>query len=254
MVVIKKRPEKQSSKPIYFKSFSSDVKVKSETRTISGYAAIWNNIDDAGDVLLKGCCSKSIAERGPESTTNRKIIFLWMHNMEEPLGKITKLLEDEKGLYFEAVVDSIPEGDRCLEQLKSGTLNQFSIGYAYIWDKCQWEEITHPDDPTEKIWVRYCKELSLWELSVVSLGCNEETGFEGIKNLNIDSERNKLMRDTEKALKLLPYETQLQIKQLISKHIALAEYQPGKPTEQPEPPTSTNAVDFKQLFTALKTN
>lgn len=244
MVVIKKKPAKESSRPIYFKTLSAtEVKVNADSRTISGYAAIWGNRDDAGDVLVKGCFAKSIAERGPESKTNRKIIFLWMHDMDEPLGRITKLVEDDKGLYFEADVDKIPEGDRCLEQLNSGTLNQFSFGYMYVWDKCEY------DSESDSF---ICKELNLFEISVVSMGCNEETGYEGMKSIDVASERNKLARDTEKVLKTLPYETQLQIKQLISKHIALSEFQPGKPTDPTPEPPKQNTVDFKQLFTALK--
>ena len=82
--------------------------------------------------MIKGCFSKSIQERGIESSANDKIIFLWMHKMDEPIGKITKLVEDDKGLYFEAEIDKIQLGDRAINQLESGTLNQFSIGYSYV--------------------------------------------------------------------------------------------------------------------------
>lgn len=233
--------KRQSTKPVHYKAQSAtDVKVDSNSRTISGYAAIWGNVDDAGDVLMKGCCAKSISERGPESSTNRKIIFLWMHDCDEPLGRITKLVEDEKGLYFEAEVDKIPDGDRCIEQLKSGTLNQFSIGYMYVWANCEWDSAKD---------VLIVKEINLFEISVVSLGCNPETGFEGMKSASdVDSERNKLMRDTDKALKSLPYEDQLKIRQLISKHIALSEAQPDKPLPPTNEPPAPKGVDYKQLL------
>jgi len=220
------------------------LKVNGDSRTISGYAAIWGNIDDANDMLVKGCCSKSIQERGPQSGTNRKIIFLWMHDCDEPLGKITKLVEDDKGLYFEAEVDKIPEGDRCLEQLKSGTLNQFSIGYQYVWANCEWDG---------NLGAFIVKEINLFEISVVSLGCNEETGFEGMKHLNIESERNSLNRATERVLKTLPYEDQIKIRQLISKHIALSSIEPGKPLNKDDEPHKAS-VDFKSLTNALKNN
>jgi HK97 family phage prohead protease len=226
MVIVKKNI-KDSTRPIYYKAvIASEVKVADDGRTVSGYAAIWGNVDDAGDMLIKGCCAKSITERGPGSNTNRKIIFLWMHDTEDPLGRITKLVEDDKGLYFEAEVDKIPQGDRCIEQLSSGTLNQFSIGYMYVWDKCEW------DSAREAFIV---KEINLFEISVVSFGCNEETGFEGMKSGQLESERNKLIRDTDKALKSLPYEDQIKIRQLISKHIALNEVKPGRPLDDQEP-------------------
>src|SRR5699024_11709804 len=87
--------------------YAKEIQYDSGSRTISGYAAIFNNIDKSGDMLLKGCFSKSIQERGPESSANDKIIMLWMHDMHEPIGRITLLQEDEKGLYFEASIDYV---------------------------------------------------------------------------------------------------------------------------------------------------
>ncbi len=237
-----KKDNKDSSRPIYYKSFSvKDLNVDEESRTISGYAAVWGNKDDARDILIKGCCAKSIADRGPQSTTNRKIILLWMHDCSEPLGKILVLKEDETGLYFEAEIDKIPEGDRCLAQLKSGTLNQFSIGYMYIWDKLEY-------DAEQDAFI--VKEISLFEISVVSIGMNEMTMFLGLKTSQLESERNKLLRDTDAVLKGLPYDTQIQVKQLISKHIALTEAEPGKPLQkQSEPPFSiSKAISNTQFF------
>lgn len=165
-----------------------------------------------------------------------------MHDIDEPLGRIVKLTEDDKGLYFEAEIDKIPEGDRCLEQLKSGTLNQFSIGYMYVWSACEW-------DSQEGCLV--VKEINLFEISVVSLGCNDETEFLGMKSSQVESEKNKLVRDTEKVLKALPYDTQLQIRQLISKHIALAEVNPGKDPLDNSDSQEEKSIDFKQLLNAF---
>ena len=117
--------------------YAKEIQYDSGSRTISGYAAVFNNIDKSGDMLLKGCFSKSIQERGPGSSANDKIIMLWMHDMHEPIGRITLLQEDEKGLYFEASIDDVERGNQALKQLESGTLNQFSIGYSYVWEKCE---------------------------------------------------------------------------------------------------------------------
>lgn len=245
MVVVKKK--QQSTRPVYYKAITAvEVSVDVPSRTIKGYAAIWGVVDDANDLLVKGCCAKSITERGPESTTNRKILLLWMHDMKDPIAKISKLVEDDKGLYFEATIDKIPQGDRCLEQLNSGTLNQFSIGFLYVWDKCEWDN------------ARNCfvvKEVNLFEISVVSYGMNEETSFEGLKGVQIESEQNQLQRETERALKALPHEDQYTLRQLITKHIALAEYKPGKPLErEDEPPATKSVVSFKSLSDAFKNN
>lgn len=157
------------------KSFSfdkKDININEESRTISGYGAVYGNLDKAGDVLVKGCCAKSIQERGPESSTNDKIIFLWMHDMKNPVGKITVLKEDDRGLYFEAEIDRIPEGDRLIVQLNSGTINQFSIGYSYDFDKCHWD--------SKGAFV--VEGIELYEISAVSIGANGQTEFIGMKS------------------------------------------------------------------------
>lgn len=220
---------KIKSKPVYYKALSispTGEMVNTDSRTIKGYAAVFGNKDSDCDILIKGAFAKSINERGPASTSNRKVIMLWQHDMDEPLGRITTLKEDDYGLYFEAELDKIPEADRTLEQLKSGTLNQFSIGYRYVWDKMEY-------DADADAYV--VKEVELFEISVVSIGCNEMTYFLGMKSEEMESEQNKLNRDTEKVIKQLPTECQYKVRQLISKHIALAETEPGKPTPEIEP-------------------
>jgi Escherichia/Staphylococcus phage prohead protease len=249
MVVVKNK-QTVGNKPIHYKSAPVvDVVIDESSRVIKFYAAVWGNIDDAQDILVKGCCSRSLQARGPASTTNRKIKFLYQHDTKMPLGLPSELKEDDHGLYCECPVDEIPKGDDVLVQLKSGTLNQFSIGYNYVWDKCEWTEVTDPENG-QKVYALVCKEIELFEVSVVTFGCNEETEFIGMKDSQVKSHRNQLQRDTEALLKLLPVDQELQFRQLISKHIALAQLDPAqKPLEQTDPPNKS--VNFKSLSNAF---
>ena len=201
-----------------------DLNYNEDSRIISGYAAVFGNVDKAGDLLVKGCFAKSIAERGPESQANDKIIFLWMHDMSEPLGKITALKEDDRGLYFEASIDEIELGDRAITQLKSGTLNQFSIGYRYVWDKCEWIK-----EEDKEIFI--CKELILNEISVVSIGCNGETEFLGFKS-DIDP-YEEFQKEINSALKGV--ENRTEIEKLITKAISLGKSEPSQSLVKEEP-------------------
>jgi hypothetical protein len=202
-------------KPINFKQISTKgLTIDEESRKISGYLAVFNNIDDAKDRLLPGCFSKSIAERGPKSTTFRKIAFLWQHDMEDPIGQITTLEEDGYGLYFEAILDEgVENADRTLTQLKSGTLNQFSIGYQYVWEQCKWNDKENCND---------CRELNLFEGSVVTLGMNEDTFFAGMKSELQDDLTEKLAKETEKLILSLPVKNQFGIRAILTKNINLA--------------------------------
>lgn len=244
---------KRGSGPMKYKTLAvTDVKADSSSRKISGYGAIWGNVDDAGDMLVKGCCAKSIQERGPGSSTNRKMVFLWQHETDEPLGRLTKVVEDEKGLYFEAELDNIQQADEALTQIKSGTLNQFSIGYNYVWDKCEWISNDKTGDGYLLV-----KEINLFEISVVTFGCNEETGFEGMKgsakHTEIVTEMAKVLFAIDAESKNLPFATTLKVKQLLSKYIALSEAEPGPSTPTKEP-QKKKGVDFSLLTKAIKTD
>lgn len=206
-----------------FKSFEvKDLNYNGESRTISGYAAIFNNKDKAGDILLKGCFAKSISDRGPESTANDKIIMLWQHDTHEPIGRISVLKEDDKGLYFEAVIDDVERGNQAIKQLESGTLNQFSIGYSYVWEKCEY------DSERDAFIV---KEVVLYEISVVSIGCNGLTEYLGLKADGIDP-YEALKNDIESAIKGLPISKKEEIQTIIAKSLSLGQFKPEKPLEE----------------------
>ena len=204
-----------------YKTFSinsKDVNYDGESRTISGYASVFGNKDKAGDILIKGCFSKSIQDRGPESAANDKIIMLWMHDMEEPIGRFTVLNEDDKGLYFEAVIDDVPRGNQTIKQLESGTLNQFSIGYQYVYEKCMY-------DAEKDAYI--VKEVYLYEISVVSIGCNGETEYLGLKSIE-DAEKayEKLNAEISEVCSGLSAPKQQKIQRIISKVISLSSFKP----------------------------
>jgi HK97 family phage prohead protease len=227
------------NRPIYYKSFDGQITVSS--RKVSGYLASFNNKDADQDIILKGAFTKSLNERGVTSTTARKIAYLYQHDMSRPIGRFTALAEDEKGLYFEAELDNIPLANDVLEQYKSGTLNQHSIGFRYIADKVDYSK-------SEDTY--YIKEVDLFEGSVVTMGANENTPFVGLKADNVGSEVEQLRRETEFALKHIPFEEQYKIRQLISKHISLMETEPIKITRVKDEPI-VKSIDWNYIINNL---
>ena len=207
-----------------FKSFEvKDLGYNGESRTISGYAAIFNNKDKVNDILVKGCFAKSINDRGPESSANDKIIMLWQHDQREPIGRISVLKEDDKGLYFEAVIDDVERGNQAIKQLESGTLNQCSIGYSYVREKCEYE-------PNLDAYI--VKEVVLYEISVVSIGCNGETEYLGLKSM--DDPYEELGKEIDEACKGLPIRKKEEIQTLVRKSLSLGQFKPDTPkAEQP---------------------
>lgn len=211
-----------------------------DSRKISGYAAIFNNIDKVKDKLIKGCFSKSITERGPQSDANDKIIFLWQHDQREPIGRITDLREDDNGLYFEAVLDEIELGDRALKQLESGTLNQFSIGFSYVHENCEW-------DSEENCFV--VKEVKLYEISVVSIGCNGQTRYLGLKSVeDYDNAFEELTKEISEATKHMSIKKQAWIQNIISKAMSLADVKPEVLKNAPLDDEKADSDKVKSMF------
>jgi HK97 family phage prohead protease len=232
----------KKNRPVYYKGFEiKDFKEWTDSRKVSGYLAAFGNIDSDGEMLMPGCFLKSINDRGPSSPTARKIPYLNQHEMEEPIGVFTLLQEDEKGLYFEAVIDDTEAGNDALVRYKSGSYNQHSIGFCYVWDKCKFE--TMPNHETgEDIQVFMVYEVKLYEGSAVTMGANENTPFTGFKSMQIEDQRKKLNIQADSLLSELSQEKQYQFRQLISKYIALSEVEPL------DAPKQKKAVSYDRLI------
>lgn len=180
------------NRSIYFKALDGASTV--EANKVYDYLAAFGNVDNDRDLLVKGCFAKSIQERGPDSTTARKIAFLYAHNQEVPIGKFTKLEEQEKGLYYEGELSMVPFVQDTLKvQMAEKILNQHSVGYNYVWDKVEYDE-------NKDAFI--CKELDTYEGSLLVLGMNENTPFGGFKKFfdNMDKVKEIHLR-AEKALK-----------------------------------------------------
>lgn len=172
-IKIQQKRERCKNKHL-FKIVTKDAAiVNGDDHVIEVKFASFGNVDSDGDLLVKGCFAKSINDRGPESDTNRKIAFLWQHDMRDPIGKILKLEEREDGAYATVRLsdfDAVPNAKRAYSQLSDGVLNQFSFGFEYIWDKMEYDE-------SKDAFI--IQEVKLHEVSVVTLGANEETAYVG---------------------------------------------------------------------------
>lgn len=176
MNISEKIRERQKSVPAVgrkeFAVTKADI-MDDEKHVIRVKFASFGNKDSAGDILVKGCFAKSINERGPQSDTNRKIAFLWQHDIYDPIGKVLEIEELDDGAYATVQLsnfDAVPNAKRAWYQLNDGDINQFSFGYQYMWDKMEYIE-------EEDAFL--VKEVVLHEISVVTLGCNERTEYMG---------------------------------------------------------------------------
>lgn len=210
--------------------------------TVEGYCCVWGVKDDRGTGWIRGAFAKSINDRGPKSNAKSKILSVWQHQISNPIGQVIELEEDDYGLRFKIIFDDIPEGRRAAIQVKSGTINQFSFGFDYVWDQMYY------DEKTDTIWV---KEAELFEISPVTFASMEDTY--AIRSAeDFSTQKNLLDEETDILLTGLPRQKQLEIRQLISRHISLVRNEPlelrQKALEVPEPIKPEKTLDLSLII------
>ncbi|TXI13252.1 MAG: hypothetical protein E6Q68_01695 [Polynucleobacter sp.] len=187
-----------------------------DERTLRQYFCIWGVKDDYGTMPIKGCFSKSIKERGPNTDAPYKITALYMHNLRDSVGLPVVLEEDEIGLYAEVpILKGIQVCDELVIRHKAGVCNNGSYGFEYIWDKMEYDE-----DADAII----MKECNLKEISFVTLGSQDVTY--GVRGASLIDE--SLQRETEEFIKSIPQKHRLEMRGLISRYISLAQNEPPK--------------------------
>lgn len=139
-----------------------------EGRTIEGYAAVFGNIDQGGDIIHRGAFAKTLAERG------NQVKFLWQHDAGEPLGRPIELHEDDNGLYIKAVVSDTARGRDALALLRDGAIDGMSIGYDAIQGGTDYSKENGAP-------VRNLREVRLWEFSLVTFPMNERAAVTALK-------------------------------------------------------------------------
>ena len=138
--------------------------VSDSTGFFSGYGSVFGNVDQGGDIVENGAFKKQISPIIP---------VLWQHNPNEVIGKYTTVREDSKGLYVEGELAlKTQKGAEAHELLKMKAVSGLSIGYSV--DKY---EIDQKKD------VRVLKEITLWEVSVVTFPMNVKAQVTNVKDL-----------------------------------------------------------------------
>lgn len=195
-------------------------KYKDDPRVIEGYLAVFGVKDSYGTVAVKGCFAKSIRDRGPESNAKNKIIHLFGHNQLDPVGSYVELSEDDYGLYFACRADDVAgTPERVLVQTRSGTLNQFSYGFEYIWDRMEYDE----KDDAILMYDVYLEEGT----SLGIRASNPETYAIRSKEELVVALAD-LGKEAEEVIESLPRNFRMEIRQLIMRYKSLAKFEPAK--------------------------
>ncbi len=174
-------------------------------RTIEGYAAAFNNVDQGADVIYPGAFTKTLAERG------NKVKLLWQHDRTEPIGKPLELREDANGLFIKAVISDTARGRDALALLRDGAIDGMSIGYEPIPGGTDYSRV---GDKT----IRNLREIKLYEASLVTFPMNEAAAVTALKA------GRRMRRDKAEIVK--------NIRNLIDELAAWADYADVEPPEE----------------------
>ena len=208
-----------------------------EKGIVKGYGSYFDNKDSDNDIIRKGAYTKTIKENG------ERVKYLYQHNMMQPIGKMSELYEDEKGLVFVAEIPKTTLGKDVIELMKAGVITENSVGILPVVkeNKGDYREI---------------KEVKLYEISAVTLAANDQA-----KIMDVKSEQNlkqlydrydniaKLIRKGEISDEL-GYALEAEILKLKSLFISITE-----PTEEATQPmeAKSEAIDiYSYLLNTLK--
>lgn len=143
-----------------------DIKELQEDGRFAGYASVFDVVDSQKDVIKRGAFMRSIHKRAGD------IKLLWQHRQQEPVGMITRIFEDSRGLYVEGrLLMSVARAKEAYALMKEGVIKGMSIGYSpkhYSLD---------PDSG-----VRTLNAVDLWEISLVTFPANADAQISVVKS------------------------------------------------------------------------
>lgn len=137
-----------------------------------------------GSVMIRGMASTSDFDRAGDSISGeawakgglknfeKNPIILFNHDYDRPIGRATGLKVTESGLELEAKISKSAPANVC-ELVKEGILGAFSVGFR----------VKDADYLSETDGLKI-KDAELFEVSVVSVPCNQEATFSLAKSFD----------------------------------------------------------------------
>ena len=140
----------------------------------TAYASVFGNVDSTGDVVVKGAFATTLAAW---AASGNPIPLLFAHEMNDPdynIGYVVTAQEDDTGLLVTCQLDlENPKAKQVYRLIKGRRVDQMSFAYDVI-SKVE----TYYEGDVE---VSEILEVKLYEVSVVTVGANQETEILAVK-------------------------------------------------------------------------
>ena len=140
-----------------------------KTGEFEGYGSTFGGEPDSyGDVIVAGAYAETLKTHAARGTMPK---MFWQHDRDQPIGKWLEAEEDDAGLLMRGKLNlDVQRGRDAYAHLKHGDIDGLSIGYRIR---------KHSVDDDTGVW--YLEQLDLHEVSVVSIGANENATISSVK-------------------------------------------------------------------------
>ncbi len=148
------------------KAVALDLKAVSEG-VIQGYASLFGEKDQGGDVVMPGAYARSLAALAAD---NRRVKMLWQHDPAQPIGVWDEVKEDARGLLVKGrILTDVAKGREAAALLAAGAIDGLSIGYRTV------------NATRGAKGERLLNELEIWEVSVVTFPMLQSARIDAVK-------------------------------------------------------------------------
>ena len=152
------------------KSFDLSIKEDGEEKgSVEAVFSVYNNVDSDGDVVVPGAVKSGFA--------NNQVPMVFAHKWDQPIGKGVIEEKNDSAVFKGSFFMDTEAGKEAYNLVKSmGDLQQWSFGFRV--NDSEVGKVQKDDSETQ---ARFLKDLTVYEVSPVLVGANQETYTLAIK-------------------------------------------------------------------------
>ena len=152
------------------KSFDLSIKEDGEEKgSVEAVFSVYNNVDSDGDVVVPGAVKSGFA--------NNQVPMVFAHKWDQPIGKGVIEEKEDSAVFKGSFFMDTEAGKEAYNLVKSmGDLQQWSFGFRV--NDSEVGKLQKDDSETQ---ARFLKDLTVYEVSPVLVGANQETYTLAIK-------------------------------------------------------------------------
>jgi HK97 family phage prohead protease len=174
------------------RQFNFSVRAVEDDGVFSGYGSVFDVVYDVGygdkEKVAPGAFLKSLAAL---KAAGRKLPVLWQHRIEEPIGSWREVREDDHGLFVEGGLwlDDAHYARLAQRGMRDKAVTGLSIGF--FPDRWAYDE---------KAGVTILEEVTLVEVSVVSVPANDDARVDAVR-MRLARGEKPTIREFERSLR-----------------------------------------------------